>query len=365
MILLDSLCRHLLGAYGSTEFATPNLDRFAAGALRFDRHYAGSLPCMPARHDLLVGSLDFLWRPWGSIEVWEEPLTASLRAAGVTTMLVTDHPHLFETGGENYHCEFSAWEYERGHEGDPWRTRPDPSWAGAPDFGRGWMPYDNSRGHFRDEADFPGPRTLSAAARWLDRDAPHHERFLLFVDEFDPHEPFDTPEPYASMYDDGWQGAHLIWPPYVVGAFAKGILDERQARQVRACYGAKLTMIDAWFGRVLDALDRNGLCGRHRRLRHHRSRPLPRREGHLGQAGVADLRAARAHPAAGALAGRRAARGRRAHDRRRSARDAARPLRCAARHTRRTVVRCCRCCAAKRRRCASGRSPASGAAKCT
>ena len=260
VILLDSLCRHLLGAYGSREFATPHLDRFAAGALRFERHYAGSLPCMPARHDLLVGSLDFLWRPWGSIEVWEEPLTASLRAAGVTTMLVTDHPHLFESGGENYHCEFSAWEYERGHEGDPWRTRPDPSWAGAPSFGRGWMPYDDSRGFFRDESDFPGPRTLAAAARWLERDAPHHERFLLFVDEFDPHEPFDTPEPYASMYDETWQGAHLIWPPYVVGALAKGILDERQARQIRASYGAKLTMIDAWFGRVLDALDRSGLA---------------------------------------------------------------------------------------------------------
>jgi arylsulfatase A-like enzyme len=62
------------------------------------------------------------------------------------------------------------------------------------------------------------------------------------------------------MYDDAWQGAHLIWPPYVVGALAKGILSERQARQIRACYGAKLTMIDAWFGRVLDALDRNGLA---------------------------------------------------------------------------------------------------------
>ena len=30
VILLDSLCRHLLGAYGGREFATPNLDRFAA-----------------------------------------------------------------------------------------------------------------------------------------------------------------------------------------------------------------------------------------------------------------------------------------------------------------------------------------------
>src|SRR5499425_1784977 len=259
VLLLDSLNRHLLGAYGGREFATPNLDRLARRALRFTRHYAGSLPCIPARHDLLCGALDFLWKPWGSIEIWERPLTAHLRRAGVVTQLITDHPHLFETGGENYHTDFSAWDYQRGHESDPWRTRPDPSWVGAPSFNRGHTPYDNSRGYFRGEADFPGPRTMAAAARWLDQEATAHERFLLFVDEFDPHEPFDTPEPYASLYDPDWRGPHLIWPPYLRGARAAGVLSAADARQLRACYGAKLTMIDAWLGRVLDALDRRRL----------------------------------------------------------------------------------------------------------
>ena len=127
VILLDSLNRHMLGCYGGDEFETPNLDAFAARSTRFDNHYVGSLPCMPARHDILVGALDFLWRPWGSIELWEEPVTAPLRERGVTTMLISDHPHLFETGGENYHTEFRAWDYVRGHENDPWKTRPDPS----------------------------------------------------------------------------------------------------------------------------------------------------------------------------------------------------------------------------------------------
>jgi len=259
VILLDSLSRLLVGAYGGREFATPNLDRLARRALRFTRHYAGSLPCMPARHDLLCGALDFLWKPWGSIEIWERPLTAHLRRAGVVTQLISDHPHLFETGGENYHTDFSAWDYQRGHESDAWRTRPDPSWVGAPSFGRGHTAYDDSRGYFRGEADFPGPRTMAAAARWLDQDAPAHERFLLLVDEFDPHEPFDTPEPYASLYDPAWRGPHLIWPPYLRGALAAGVLSPDQARQLRACYGAKLTMIDAWLGGVLDVLDRRGL----------------------------------------------------------------------------------------------------------
>jgi arylsulfatase A-like enzyme len=258
LVLLDSLNRHLIGAYGGREFDTPNLDRFAAGAVRFERHYVGSLPCMPARHDLLCGALDFLWKPWGSIEIWEEPLTAALRRAGAVSMLVSDHPHLFEVGGENYHADFTAWRYERGHEGDPWRTRPDPSWAGAPSFGRGWTPYDDSRGWFRGEADFPGPRTMATAARWLREEAPHHERSFLFVDEFDPHEPFDTPEPWASRYDPDWEGPHLIWPPYVEGGLRRGVLSERQARQLRASYGAKLSMIDHWLGCVLDALDETG-----------------------------------------------------------------------------------------------------------
>jgi len=69
LIVLDSLNRHLLGAYGGAEFTTPNLDAFARGARVFDQHQVGSLPCMPARHDMLCGVQDFLWRPWGTIEL--------------------------------------------------------------------------------------------------------------------------------------------------------------------------------------------------------------------------------------------------------------------------------------------------------
>jgi arylsulfatase A-like enzyme len=200
-----------------------------------------------------------LWKPWGSIELWEEPITASLRRAGVVTQLITDHPHLFEVGGENYHTDFTAWSYERGHESDAWKTRPDASWLGAPSFGRGHTHYDNSRGFFKGEEDFPGPRTMQATARWLLEDAPVHreqgERFFLFVDEFDPHEPFDTPARWADRYDDTWEGDHLVWPPYAIDAIKEGVLTERDAVQVRAQYGGKLSMIDHWLGKVLDSLD--------------------------------------------------------------------------------------------------------------
>ena len=265
VVLLDSLNRHMIGAYGGTEFSTPNLDRLSERAVVFDKHFTGSLPCMPARHDILVGAMDFLWRPWGSIELWERPVTHQLRRKGIPTMLFSDHPHLFETGGENYHTDFYAWEYLRGHESDPWKPRPDPSWLGTPEvpaasdhhFGRGKAPYDISRSYFREELDYPGPKTLSAAAQWLETNGGEHESFLLFVDEFDPHEPFDTPEQWAKMYDPDWDGDRIIWPPYAVGAVESGIITEREGRQIRANYGAKLSMIDHWFGKLLDVMDRD------------------------------------------------------------------------------------------------------------
>lgn len=265
MVLLDSLNRHMVGHYGGTEFSTPNIDRLAQRAVTFQNHFTGSLPCMPARHDILVGSMDFLWRPWGSIELWERPVTHQLRRRGIPTMLYSDHPHLFEVGGENYHTDFMGWEYLRGHESDPWKTRADPSWIGAPQTtsglqeksGRGHAPYDMSRTYFRQELDYPGPKTLNAAAGWLADNGSAHESFLLFVDEFDPHEPFDTPEPWRGMYDPDWQGEPLIWPPYAIGGIENGILTEREGRQLRASYGAKLSMIDHWFGKLLDVMDRD------------------------------------------------------------------------------------------------------------
>ncbi|WCO69108.1 sulfatase-like hydrolase/transferase [Iamia majanohamensis] len=277
VVLLDSLNRHMLGCYGGGEFATPNLDRFAAGrATRFTRHVTGSLPCMPARHDILCGSLDFLWRCWGSVELWERPVTAHLEAAGVVTQLVTDHPHLFETGGENYHTDFRGWDYQRGHEGDPWRTWADPSWVGTPArpaAPAGWFyernhgfagitkAYDVGRTHLRAEEDFPGPRTMAAAAAWLRDATPHHpDGWFLFVDEFDPHEPFDTPPHWADRYQEGPQPDEaLIWPPYADGAISRGTLTEAEGRHIRAGYGGKLSMIDDWFGRILDAFDERGL----------------------------------------------------------------------------------------------------------
>ena len=327
VVLLDSLNRHMLGAYGGGVCdAQPRPFRGAGGAL--PEHYAGSLPCMPARHDILCGAMDFLWRPWGSIEIWEDAITVPMREAGIASMLVSDHPHLFEVGGENYHTDFMAWEYERGHESDPWKTRPDTSWLGTPTFGRAQELYQSSTtapAGTSGESAFPGP------GRWRRRPSgssrtPATTTASSCSSTNSTRTSRSTRRSRTPRCTTRRGRATLIWPPYHAAAQRKGVLTERQAHQVRACYGGKLTMIDHWFGKLMDAIEAPGTVGRHRRFRAHRPRPLPGREGHLGKPGV-PVYEPLGTSAVRVVAGPGAARCRRAHDVRRHPRDARRPVR--------------------------------------
>ena len=185
-------------------------------------------------------------------------------------MLLSDHPHLFETGGENYHTDFTAWDYTRGHEGDPWRTWADPTWVGAPALPTregGWYfarryglemtrPYDLSRTWFRDEADFPGPRTMVAAAV-LAAGAPRRATTggCSSSTSSTPTSPSTRRRAGRAATTRTGRGTCIIWPPYDVDPIGQGRLTEREGRQVRANYGSKLSMIDHWFGEVLSALD--------------------------------------------------------------------------------------------------------------
>lgn len=123
-IILDSLNRNYLSCYGNDWVETPNLDRIAQKSYIFDKHFAGSMPTMPARREMWTGRKDFLRRPWGSLEPYDKPLPKVAKENGATTMLVTDSYHLFEGGGRNYHTDFDGWEFFRGHETDPWVTAP-------------------------------------------------------------------------------------------------------------------------------------------------------------------------------------------------------------------------------------------------
>lgn len=273
LVSIDSLNRHFLDAYGGdTEFdvRTPNLDRLADRAAVFDSHYAGSLPCMPARREWLTGTKGFLWRPWGPIEPFDVTLPAALGNEGVTTQLVTDHYHYFRHGSSGYYEDFDGFEFVRGHEADHWRTlpaQPDRRLVSqiTPGVDRDTDDYMTRTKYARnvcnfdelDESDFFAPKVFSHAAEWVQSRSELDNSFL-YVDSFDVHEPFHCPEPYASMYtdEDPTDPDLPNWPLY--GRIDEGDseLSERQVSFVRSQFAGKLTMVDRWFGRLLDSLDR-------------------------------------------------------------------------------------------------------------
>ena len=250
VIVMDSMNRHFLEIYGNDWVQTPNISRLASRGTVFDLHFSGSLPTIPARHDLWTGLLEFLWRPWGPVEPGETTVPRQL--AGVATrQLITDQFHYFELGGETYHVDFDAWNFIRGHENDPWVTKP----FQVEIKGNCTPRYRRNMQYMTEEKQFTSPRTFQAAADWLEDNHHQHERFFLFVDEFDPHEPFHSSEPYCSMYDPDWEGPILFWPHYGPNTHHS----PRDLFHLRGQYAGKLTMADAWLGKVLDKLDEHQL----------------------------------------------------------------------------------------------------------
>ena len=269
LILVDSLNRGDLRCYAEdATVETPNIDRLARRAFRFDGHFVGSLPCMPARRELYAGFKELLWRPWGPLEHFDARLPRLLEAAGYTTALVTDHFHYWEEAGNGYAQSFAQTELIRGHEHDNWKgtvpaAEPVPRWVEnverwRPGEGRSY--WANVR-DFASEDDFFPARVMDAAAGLLD--GPPAAPFFLQIESFDVHEPFHVPEPYRSMFGDpsGYE-RFTVWPPYQDVRGAERFMATAPPEElafIRSQYLGKLAFVDARLGAVFDALDRNGL----------------------------------------------------------------------------------------------------------
>jgi arylsulfatase A-like enzyme len=274
-ISIDSLNRHFLKAYGQPielDVQTPNIDAFSRRAAIFDRHYAGSLPCMPARREFLAGREEMLWRYWGPMEPFDRPLARVARFAGVTTQLISDHFHYWQFGSHGYYEDYHGWDFIRGNEFDAWKLHPrdftanelakiaiDEEQARGPEF-RNRVAYLRNVAGFEREEDYFVPQVCVAASDWLER-AREIDRWFLYIDCFEVHEPFYIPEPYRSLYsgEDHSDPRLHYWP--VGGNIHEGRarLDERQLAYLRAQYAGKLTMVDRWLGRVFDQLDEQRL----------------------------------------------------------------------------------------------------------
>jgi len=250
MILSDSLNRHYLPTYGNQWVIAPNIERFARRSVVFDNHWIGSAPCMPARRDMITGRLNFLERGWGGLEPFDIPFPHLLQdEAGVFCHMETDHYHYFHVGGENYHMPFDSWAFHRGQESDTYISRV--SSPKEPEHLGKWKDqYIKNQTAFKTAADFPSQRTFEGAIDWL-RANENEDNYFLWLEVFDPHEPFDCPEEYLQLYGDDWEGPLYNWSGY------EKVDEESDAtRHLRKQYAATLTMMDEWFGNLLDELER-------------------------------------------------------------------------------------------------------------
>jgi len=251
VILLDSLNRHYLSCYGNGWVKTPNIDRLAARSVIFDNHWLGSAPCMPARRDLFTGRLSFLERNWSGLDPHEVTMQQLLRKNGIHSHIETDHQHYWNGGGEFYHTTFDTWNGYRGQEIDPCGGPiAEPT---EPDHLGKWHPqYARNRERFKnEEAAFPTPKTFQGAVDWL-RVNERADDYLLWVEAFDPHEPFETTDEYLALYGDDWDGPLYDWTGYE----RVGHHSAQATAHIRKQYAACLTMTDRWLGRLLDEIER-------------------------------------------------------------------------------------------------------------
>ncbi|MFP4057973.1 MAG: sulfatase [Candidatus Brocadiia bacterium] len=256
IVMLDSLRADFVGAYGNPWVHTPNLDALAAEAATFDAAFVGSYPTVPERTDLLTARTVFPHRGWTPIPR-DEPTLASRLAGqrGYVAMLLGDRPGLDAIG-----TGFQAHDQVRGQEGDRWATAPRevrlpcaPHKLRSP---RGTVvQFLRNIAHWHGEDDTFPAQVFARAIRWL-RANRSSQPFFLFVDSFDPHEPWVAPQNFVDLYQPDYDGEDVIYPRY---GLADG-LDEPELERARYLYAAETTLVDKHLGRLLEELEYLGLA---------------------------------------------------------------------------------------------------------
>lgn len=265
LFLVDDMGWMDCGAYGSTYYATPNIDRFAARAMRFTDAYAQPL-CSPTRASLLTGKYSArhgitsatghqppqpagaLLRPATApanrpllapesrnyLEPAEHTLAEALRSAGYRT----GHFGKWHLGLTEPH-----WPERQGFD-VAWHCHPDPGPPGGYFSPYGVSPAGKPRGQERVGTITDGPpgeyivdRLTDEAIRFME--ANRGRPFFLNVWQYGVHGPWGHKEAYTREF--------------------AGRKDP-SGRQGNPIMASMLRSIDESFGRLLEALTRLGIA---------------------------------------------------------------------------------------------------------
>jgi arylsulfatase A-like enzyme len=267
VIMLDSLRQDHVSSYGKGRVfdgiepcRTPNIDAFAREAVVFDNAYPMGLPTIPVRTELFTGQATLPFKGWEPLSPMERTVAEMLGSEGYTCGLVTDTYH-YRAPGMNFHRGFHSYEHIRGQEYDPWSSA-------APR--RDVDDYVNERytDHFRElvqkflantdgftrDEDWFAPRVVESACSWLRANRSHPKTFL-WIDSFEPHEPWDPPKRFDTYTDRGYRGKRLILP---MGGPAGTWASAEEIRHIRGLYAGEVASLDFWLGGLFAALRDRG-----------------------------------------------------------------------------------------------------------
>jgi len=237
LIISDTFRQDHLGCYGNKHIHTPHLDQFAETGSQFENCYITSFPTMPMRADLFTGKYAFSRLGWAPLPPKETTLSEYLYEAGYVTLAAVDTPFLVR----------NAYGYDRGFK--DFSLIPGQGSHHMKNMERARITYER-----RYEEDYCAPKTTTAAIKCIEYY--HKEKFFLYIDMWDPHEPWNPPAWYVEKYYPGYDG-RSIKPCYCKWR-EKGLLEE-EIEIAHACYCGEITMVDRCVGRIVDRVRTIGL----------------------------------------------------------------------------------------------------------
>ncbi len=277
-IVCDTLRADYLGCYGNNTVKTPNIDRFSKECILFTNAYAESLPTIPVRRAIFTGrrvypfrnykplKWDVVYLPgWQPLDNEEDTLTENLVRKGYHTGFITDTLHYF-TPGMNFTRGFWQWEFIRGKLQDRWKSpfivkKEDLGKYGDSEENLKENPYDMVRrhiantSHIRSEFNFSTVDLFKWAIDFVEENYTA-QPFYLFLDSFFPHEPWEAPKSYWALYrDPNYKGKTIIHTKYGPSDY----LTSEEIENIKAHYMGLITLIDTWFGYLIDKLKRLNL----------------------------------------------------------------------------------------------------------
>jgi len=253
VICSDTFRYDHLGFVGRHPVLTPNLDKLARESASFSDFQLCSFPTVVNRIEVFSGRCAFPRVGWGPLPYHYPVMSQVFKRHGFATALIADNVQVMK---KEYHFNrgFDFVKHVRGQQHDDWLPN-DASQIELPcplekidASPKRLARYRRNAHWFRQQGTNATETVFREAMTWL-KNAP--KKFLLWIDSFDPHEPWDAPKQYLEKYPWDNEGAQVIWPH---SGRANRWYSGADLANMRSLYRAEITQTDYWIGELLEQL---------------------------------------------------------------------------------------------------------------